>query len=408
MQVWGEHYVKTFLSAALPSQLAEGNLRDFPWLSESIYEIYTTSEDAQIIQRSAEFRRLLDLVQVRFILVDKEMSISKWHVLRNCHRQAIKSADARHAALFFLFPDLVWSRGSFTNAARRIEAGHTAVLCPGPRANLEDFVPAVRQDFLDNDGITLGIPSRELVRLGIIHMHEETRVWHWDSPDYYKFPTYILFDVPAEGISAFCYILHPVVINAQVRHTQLRKIFDQDYLMAACPDESKFYVARDSDELCFFELSPRNMPLPPKPRDDLTPIKAMQWYGEYQYNHQHRRLVTQPIRLHYTECHTARWEEIEARGMEIIRSIHQGWEIPDGQLLWREPENLIRRIQGRYKLYDNKIIAFPDAVLLSFAYVLRTPSVLLRWLSVNIPRATKFSRKRVKRLARRFRLLPPK
>src|SRR5690606_33121013 len=97
MQVWGERYVKTFLSAALPSQLAEGNLRDFPWLSESIYEIYTTSEDAQIIQRSAEFRRLLDLVQVRFILVDKEMSISKWHVLRNCHRQAIKSADARHA-----------------------------------------------------------------------------------------------------------------------------------------------------------------------------------------------------------------------------------------------------------------------------------------------------------------------
>lgn len=355
MPVWGTRYVDILINMGLPSQLTKGNLLGFPWLSQSLYEIYTTKLDQKLIVESSVFKLLERTLETRFVYIDHVMSDNKWRVLRHCNRESVKSADCRNAALFSLSPDLIWTENSFTNAANHIAKGYSAVLCPGLRTTFETAVPLLRQKYLSNDKRSMGVPVRDLVKICIENIHPEMKIWFWDSPNYYKFPTYILFDVPGEGISAFCYILHPVVINAQIRNAPFRLIFDQDYLEAACPDVRKIYIAQDSDELIFIELSPKNAPIPPQPEPQLPPIQAMTWYGEWQYNRQHRQFVKNPVRIHYTNLSSKKWKQIEGRGFHIIEQIEAGWNIPDRILLESNPKNLLRRIEARYRFNPEEI-----------------------------------------------------
>lgn len=372
MPVWGKRYLDVMLNVSLPTQLTERNLLNFPWCDRSIYEFYTTKSDAEEIVESQVFKLLDRTIATHFFYIDEQISASKskWSALRYCHRQAVQSNDAREAALYFLSPDLIWIEGSLTNAANRIATGYSAVLCPGLRTVEETMVPALRTRFLSKDGCSMPVPARKLVQLGLEHTHPETGMWTWGSPNYFKCPTYILHEVSGEGISAFCYILHPVVLNPQMRHAPFRKIFDQDYLEAACPDVDRIYIAQDSDEVCFFELSPRDVPLPGIPLEaiDKNPYEAMTWYGEWQYNRHHRQFVKKPVRLHYTAITNQKWEAVERSGITIVDQIEQGWNISDGSLLISRPANLYRRIKGRYRFNPGNI-SCNDAIKSAMAFV---------------------------------------
>ena len=246
-------------------------------------------------------------------------------------------------------PDQIWADGSITNAARRIAEGYTAVLCPGPRSIEESMVPALRQRWLSDDGTSLAVPARELVKAGMENLHPEMKMWFWDDENYYRFPSYVFFSVQNAGMTAFCYILHPVVVNAQVRNAPFRRIFDQDYLAAACPDIERLYVARDSDEVFHFEVSPEHASIPPKPDFPGDDVEAMSWYGEYQFNHQHRIFVKEPVRIHHGPIRESDWSAVESRGRAIIAQIDANWHLDDEQLLETRPLNMIRRLESRYR-----------------------------------------------------------
>lgn len=384
LQVWGEKYIDILMNVGLPTQLTRGNLLDFPWKKTSIYEIYTRKCDEPLIRAHPVFRVLEQNIEVRFKHIDHVMSDNKWPVVRYCHREGVKSADERDAGLFFLCPDSIWGESCFTRAATKIVEGHSAVLCPGLRTVRETIVPHLRENYLSADGISMPIEERKLSKLVVEHLHPEMAMWFWDAPDYYKFPTYIMFDVPGEGISAFCYILHPVVIRAEVRNAPFRLIFDQDYLEAACPDISKIYITRDSDQFFAVEASPRDAPIPPAPRPTMEKTAAMKWYGEWQHNRQHRQFVMQPVRIHHRDCTPEKWWMVEARGFEIVKEIERSWARSDLALLWQAPENLLRRIEGRYR-WDPEAISTRDRLLRAVATAL-TPSTTPtpRWLRFKI------------------------
>ena len=350
MSVWGMRYVDILLKVGLPSQLSPGNLQSFPWLDDSVYEIYTTRHDSGYIRGSRAYRFLSAFIEVRIIYIDDAMTDGKWGNVRHCHREAVKSADARGAAVFFLCPDQVWPDGSLTRAGRLIDQGYSAVMCPGPRAIEEDVMPLLRQRYLSSNELSLSVTARDLVKVGLEHAHREMREWTWDAPEYFGYPTYVLFDVPGEGVLAHCYVLHPVVVNPEVRNAVFDHVFDQDYLMNACPDVSKIYVAEDSDEVFHFELSPRNTVLPPPARlvTNRDPEAELMWYGEKQYNAHHRYFAKRPIRIHYKPINEDAWRPIEERAWGIIKRIDEGLTASDAELLRLRPDQLIRRMEKRY------------------------------------------------------------
>ena len=363
MQVWGSAYVELLLQVGLPSQLAEGNLLAFPWLANSVYEIYTTRSDERVIAASAVFKVLARTIETRFVHIDEILGDNKWPAVRYCHQEGVKSADARDAALFFLCPDLVWPERCFAKAAHRIVEGYSAVLCPGLRTIRESLVPVLKARFSIHEGCAMPIRNRDLVKVCLDHLHPEMRTWFWDSSDYFNCPTYILFDVDGEGVSAFCYILHPIVLKPQVKNAPFRLIFDQDYLEAACPNAELIYIAQDSDEAIFFEISAKDAPVPPTPVPTKGPFDAMAWYGEWQYNEQHRRFVKRPIRIHHGQNAPDKWLLAERRGHRIVDRIQAKLRIPDRALLQKYPENLVRRIEARYRFRPNSMSQTDQSLL---------------------------------------------
>lgn len=336
VMAWGPH-VDLLLRIGLPSHLA--NLTGWPWPVDAMYEVYTTEADAAVIRADPGYARLATLVPTRVVLVDDQVGPSKWATVRYCHQRQVEAADAREAAVFFLCADQLWSRDSFVNAARLLEAGRSAVVCAGPRAALEETLPIVGVGPLS---------GRDLVRLLLDHPHPETLCWHWDSDNYFQYPTYIYFAVPGRGLVAFGYILHPVAVLPQVRGAAFHHVFDQDWLINACPDIERIHVVTDSDQVCHIELSSVGMELPSQPSNPhLDPVQAMAWYAEATYHPHHQAFAKHPIRLHADDGDSGEWSAVVARGRGIIEQIAGLLELPDGALRYVSPENLTRRINRR-------------------------------------------------------------
>ena len=103
--VWGDAYVKTYLSFSLPTQLASGNI---PALDnkQTTYTIYTTKHDCEIIQLSRSFHSLNALVNVDFIFIDNDLEMTslagsggKYHLKSKCYRDALRRASKQGSVL---------------------------------------------------------------------------------------------------------------------------------------------------------------------------------------------------------------------------------------------------------------------------------------------------------------------
>lgn len=369
MQAWGIRYTKIFLELGLPSQLVAGNLLNFPWLNNSTYEIFTTEVDKQIMEASEVFNKLKNIIKVNFIFIDdlvKMHNDAKWKLVRHCHQTSAKLGDSRDSAVFYLHPDQMWTQGSFYNAAKKIADGYSAVLCPGPRLVEEDVIPLLKQNFVESTW-SMPLPARKFIAMGMKNLHPETKLWHWDQKNFFKLSTYLFYSVPDEGMSAFCFALHPVVMKPEVKFAPFNKIFDQDYLASACPDFSKIYIARDSDEVFHFELSSKDIQIPYYPYHWIDPIKLLAWYTEFNYTWQQRLSVKLPIRIHYTDIDAEKWTQYELQGHETIAKLEKWWKIEDFQLAAKHPEHYIARFNGKYKFISSKEIPTKDKTLKYFA-----------------------------------------
>ncbi len=372
MQVWGSKYVELFLNAGLAAQMVPGNLINFPWLKTSTYEIFTLQEDVDALESSPLFQKLRSIIQVNFHLIDDYLASvgesQKWKLVRHCHQLSAVLGDERDAGVFYLHPDQLWTQGSFVNAAQRIVAGNSAVLVPGPRTNAENMVSCLRAKFLHTDG-SLPLPARTLIEIGMQNLHRETINWNWDTENFFKVPTYIYRYVKNVGLSAFCFVLHPLLIKPEVKFAPFKRIFDQDYLLAACPTFEKLHIVRDTDEAFQFELSPQAMTSPPLPYDWIEKIKLLAWYSEMNYNWQHRLIIKMPIRIHSTEINEEDWQQVEAITANNILELEKWWNIPDWKLVLTEPEHYLARFIGRHK-FDPKAAPLKDKIYKAIAHIL--------------------------------------
>lgn len=348
--VWGQRALSIFLEVGLPSQLAA--LEGFEHLETSTYFIYTTSADAGAIQLHPIYGALLRLMPVEFIIDDQlSARATWWDSFTECHRQQVKRADDADAATFFLCADQIWTVGSFTKAAWHIERGASAVVCAGPRIAHDAAYPALTGMVVHH---VLSVHASYLMQRAFSDwLHPECRDSFFDAENYIQYVSYMLFHVKDEGVVGRCYVLHPVVVKAEVKHARPNfAIFDQDYLNAACPDVSRVHVVVSSSEICHVSLAPTVMAYA-QPTDDRyrDPIQAQAWFAEGPYwGPLQRYFSSYAIYLYYeTTPNWEKWDEVVQRSQRIVECVDRVLQMSDWDLLQHYPANLLRRYERRQK-----------------------------------------------------------
>jgi len=379
--VWGEKYTQTFLEVTLPTLLSPGNIPSVPNLADCVYRIYTTPADAKVIVASAAYARLRALVQVDIVYL-RGLGENKYLTSSECYRVAARDAAFEHSAALFLIPDMVFADGGLSSIVRLLRGGRRAVLVMGLRALKESLVPQVVAGYSREDCIC--IPPRELVRLGIKHIHPIVESHTYDREEAPFHPSVICWKVKEEGFLLHAFHLHPVAIYPTGTGTDFRGTIDDDLVQAAGFSSDEVHIVTDSDELVWFEISSRDQIVPIPTNKSLGQIVG--WMGGATSRY-HRELVLTPIRVHSGEPSGPPWVKAEKRGQDVVKSFLSAYVRADTAPVARL-KRWVRRLEQRALTRVDLTRGQPSSTLearvkhlvaVSILISLRTIRAISRW-----------------------------
>jgi len=272
--VWGQRFVGRFLDVTLPNQLLPGNLGAFDG-ADTIYRVFTSSDDEDRIRRSPAFGRLVSLMPAEVeILNASELAGHKWKAMSACHRRALQAAAEDRDAVVFLDAAIVLSDGSLA-AVRRVAAQGKRLATIIPLPVLEDgFMREYEQrGFAGLDPVSAPT-GRDLVSMSMRSMHPIIEALRWDSGGAPHYLPTMCFKVGENGLVARTIQPHPLMVRPHDRSVELRHTIDDDYILSVVRSPEEIHAFDDSDEfvMCTLEADREHgFPL------ELRPPSAMRY-----------------------------------------------------------------------------------------------------------------------------------
>jgi hypothetical protein len=258
--VWGDAYVDTLLTWALPSFLAPGNLPACAALLPLRTMIVTRPEDEQTIcvhPVARELQRIGELQVLPLLTPDRFVGANRYEVMAFGHRQCIAQSLADGAIITLLSPDCVVANGSLAFGLQRILAGKSAVLIAGPRAILEDVASLLPPYRVNEEGTAVSISSRDLASMATLHPHAISRLLYWDAEPFSQFPSAIYWRAGEDSFLARYFHLHPLFVDLASADRDAAKsgTIDGSLLALAKIGRPQIDVIEDSANICVVELS---------------------------------------------------------------------------------------------------------------------------------------------------------
>ena len=276
--VWGDAYTDLFLEVTLPTILAECNLPRFAeaHAGNRLYNICTTHQDAMRIKQSRHYAHLRDILDITFVYDDtltnppetrvESSTEKKYNLFVRLLEKTISTTADQNAFLIGINPD-VYSNHFFPRLLEHAKEGKKLVYSGYFRVQTESFVPA----FLERLSTELprnGISSRQMIALGMSHLHNQSERWFWDNPGFRSdWPAHTYQRVGDEGFILNGFHLgavmlkppkgvpvYPRTADGSRHRTDELSIDGNSYLTRAFPDENEIHFATDSDELCYLDM----------------------------------------------------------------------------------------------------------------------------------------------------------
>lgn len=324
--VWGDDHVNSFLSTAVPTILAPGNLEALKDFEGSAFIIVCPRRERGIIEASAGFHRIQQQLSVRFIDLDWDMK-SKSHAILNLsegHRRICREVAERAGFSIFLSPDCLLSAHAFRYLVDQARAGKRAVAAPGFRL-IKERVEA-EYEGLKCDGV-VNISGRGLFRMFLEHRHPEMDGYFVCSRHFTRYPHYCFWPLKSsEAMLVRAFHLHPIMVHIPTDaylDTLDHDTIDGDFVGRLVGDFDSVKVVRDVDDLTIFSLSPRNALLGKKIKHSYIPSHVAHWAFSSLNKAIHRYYFTQPIVMHTGEVNRAEVAElIERSGREAHEILH--------------------------------------------------------------------------------------
>ncbi len=320
--VWGTDFTDNFLKVCLPSQLFPGNLVYFAQHTNSIYRIYTTTKDAEVIRKSSAYRNLLTIMPVEMAVISGMSYVAKYQVMTQCHAHFIRSAANDDCAFVFMSPDVVWADGSFARLLEIYESGKLMVVAGSVRLLKETFIPDLKKQYSRND-ILQPITSRQLVKLALGHLHPVTLSEFWNVNEMHSTNFgHLIWLVKDEGLIVRQFHLFPLLVKSVDKDAVPIRSTDADYSFKACPNPDDVYVVQDSDEMCFMDftgLSQLNELIDHKNPDHIQSIENVVNWANQNTHKLHLEFVKQRIRFHWADC-SDKWRDIEQQSDAVVEA----------------------------------------------------------------------------------------
>jgi hypothetical protein len=332
---WGRTHTGVFLDVGLPSLLSDCNLPNLRNLAKSRFQVFTTVDDLELMEAAPSFRLLRELINVETQLIDDWFSDDRpapHAIMSRAHRIGLESSYKLGQYSVFVPPDCVWANGSFTALEQIARRGVRIVHISGLRLTLEDIAPAL-EAWRSQDATRLSISPRELVRLGMAHIHDISKNSFFREQGSHLMPANLLWTVADQGILARCFHLHPLLVEPDAQNANFRATIDDDLCLTSGNAYERDYVVSDSDEILVFELSSkRHQVVASFKKGCAAEIAA---WAQIQMNAFHRRLVETPIRLHAVEIDPVLWQPVEIEAESTVQKALDIADKPSNELASR-------------------------------------------------------------------------
>lgn len=261
LPLWGEEYQQFFRELVWPSLCAPGNLpalcKTFPvqivFLTKN--EDYPQLSKVVLAAKGYPCGRLTTAaVWIDDLCDSKNTGV----ILTLAYARGIfaKQAEVTDPIFVFLNNDFILSDNTLRHLAGLLKNGKKAIMMPSLRVNLEN----VRESLLnkkDQKKNILQIPGREMVKLGLDHLHTTTLAKEVSNQMFHStHPNQLIWQIDDQTILArfFLIFMFALVPNRKLR--AVNSFCDYALMDDLCLGEP-LHVIGDSDDACLLELQPR-------------------------------------------------------------------------------------------------------------------------------------------------------
>ena len=339
--VWNEDYVDRFLRYSLPTRVSEGNLGVFD--SSSLFLIYTRAGDVERIESSPAFRAAQRRIGIECVQCDRLIDGhrgSKYATLSKIQSAALaRSRD--FDLVFFDYADAAWADGSYRAAVKRLNQGYDAVFSVGYPVVDTAFRTLIDQCGVPSEPGCVSISPRKFSEHIYECLHPMARANIWASRSLSQSPSYVMWDVPGQGLLTRAFHLHLVAVrvyrDAPVFFEPFRSTLDEEFVARLARTHRKFHVVADSRELAVCSLAPADDNPYVMVPERVPNAGDVAVFAERSAGLVHRELFGHSIRLVVDDPVEERWRAAETEAAALATDIQRRLSIPDSLLAREAP-----------------------------------------------------------------------
>jgi hypothetical protein len=260
LPIWGLPYVRRFLTVALPTWLAPGNLPAVARLLPTELVILTTRNDEAYLRSHPAFRRLAAMLPVRLVFIDHLITGNNYSTtITLAYTEAVRAAGTAmlDTCFVFLVGDYIVADGSFGHVIERMLAGRSGILVGNFQVSEEDAAAWLNAR-LDASPDALALPPRRLVEWGLSHLHPATLANIVNSGIIRNAHTNRLFwRVDGRTLIGRFFLMHMICIRPETTEFVIGASCDYSFIPEMCPSDD-VEIITDSDRYLVIEMQPRS------------------------------------------------------------------------------------------------------------------------------------------------------
>jgi hypothetical protein len=255
--VYGKTYAKLLADITLPNLAAMVREIPEPLRARSLLRILTTADDIPVIEASVAIPAIREAVRIEILDALKMAGFERhggYGPMVVTQREAVYDAARANAAIFFVGPDQIYSRGSFANFINRLRQGYRIVVGPGVRIMRDAARPLLCEKIATSDQGSLSLSADEQIGLLFRHWHPINDQFVIGSPQGIPWKAYV-YHRPHRDELLIRFFQGPTLMAWPREIDGFDGFIDHDLVQYCCRSWREAYVVTDARECLALDMT---------------------------------------------------------------------------------------------------------------------------------------------------------